>query len=53
MSIFSKWISRQLKKRGLTGIVMYIVRVYVKSTPSKEDDKFLEKVESMFRAFEK
>jgi|TARA_R110002051_G_scaffold315154_1_gene393227 hypothetical protein len=52
MSVFSKYIQRQIRKKGLTGIVMYVVKLYVKSTPSKKDDKFVEKVEKMFRDFE-
>ena len=52
MSVFSKYIQRQIRKKGLTGIVMYVVKQYVKATPSKKDDEFVEKIEKMFQDFE-
>ena len=52
MSVLSKYIPRQIRKKGLTGIIMYVMKQYVKATPSKKDDEFLEKVEEMFREFE-
>ena len=52
MSWLSKYIDRQIKKRGLTGIIIYIVKQYVKRTPSKKDDEFIVKVEAMFREYE-
>ena len=52
MSVFSKYVERQIKKRGLTGIIMYIIKIYVKLTPSKKDDEFLEEFEAMLRDFE-
>ena len=57
MSVFSKYIQKQIKKKGLTGIVMYVVKQYVKMTPSKKDDEMLAEFESLgieklFRRFE-
>ena len=52
MSYFSKWVDRKLKKKGLTGCVMYIVKQYVKMTPSKIDDVAVAKVEAVMREFE-
>ena len=52
MSYFSRWVDRQLKKKGLTGCVMYIVKKYVKMTPSKKDDMAVEKVEAALKEFE-
>jgi len=52
MSWASKYIQREIKKKGLTKIIMYVLKQYVKVTPSKKDDEFLEKVEEMFREFE-
>ena len=52
MSVLSKYIQRQIRKKGLTGIIIYVMKQYVKATPSKKDDEFLEKVEEMFREFE-
>ena len=52
MSWASKYVQRQIKKKGLTGIIMYVLRQYVKKTPSKKDDEFLAEVETMFRKFE-
>ena len=52
MSILSKYIQKQLRKKGLTGIIMYVVKQYVKMTPDKKDDEFLAEVETMFRKYE-
>ena len=52
MSILSKYIQKQLRKKGLTGIIMYVVKQYVKMTPGKKDDEFLAEVETMFRKYE-
>ena len=52
MSVFSKYIQRQIRKKGLTGIIMYVVKQYVTATPSKKDDEFLAEVEAMFPKFE-
>ena len=49
MSVLSKYIQRQIRKKGLTGIIMYVMKQYVKATPSKKDDAFLEKVEEMLQ----
>ena len=52
MSYFSRWVDRQLKKKGLTGCVMYIVKKYVKMTPSKIDDMAVAEVEAALKKFE-
>ena len=52
MSVLSKYVGKQIKKRGLTGLVMYVVKIYVKLTPSKKDDKALEKIETAIRELE-
>ena len=52
MSVLSKYIQRQIKKKSLTGIIMYVVKRYVKMTPSKYDDVKLAKVEAALREFE-
>jgi hypothetical protein len=52
MSYFSKWVDRKLNKKGLTSCVMYIVKRYVKMTPSKIDDAAVAKVEAALRECE-
>ena len=52
MSWASKYIQREIKKKGLTKIIMYVVKQYVKMTPTKKDDEFLAEVEAMFKAYE-
>ena len=52
MSVLSKYVGKQIKKRGLTGLVMYVVKIYVKMTPTKKDDVAVAKVESALREFE-
>lgn len=52
MSVLSKMVAKQIKKKGLTTLVMYVVKIYVRLTPSKKDDEALEKVEAVIREFE-
>lgn len=52
MSVLSKIIEKQVRKRGLTGLVMYIVKIYVKANPSKKDDVAFAKVEAAVRELE-
>tara|TARA_R110002110_G_scaffold64312_2_gene177899 strand:+ start:1968 stop:2135 length:168 start_codon:yes stop_codon:yes gene_type:complete len=52
MSRLSKMVGKQIKKKGLTALIMYVVRIYVKLTPSKKDDEALEKVETAIRELE-
>ena len=52
MSVLSKIVSKQIKKKGLTALIMYVVKIYVKLTPSKKDDKALEKIETAIRELE-
>ena len=52
MSYFSKWVERKIKKKGITGLVMSVIKIYVKMTPSKKDDAALEKVEAALRELE-
>ena len=52
MSYFSKWVDRKLKKKGFTGFIMSIAKIYVKMTPSKIDDVALAKLEAALREFE-
>ena len=52
MSVLSKYVGKQIKKRGLTGLVMYVVKIYVKMTPSKKDDMAVDKVEAALKEFE-
>ena len=52
MSILSKIVSKQIKKKGLTALIMYVVKIYVKLTPSKKDDIAVAKVEAALKEFE-
>lgn len=44
MSVFSKYVERQIKKRGLKAFVIRIVEIAVKATPSKKDDILLAQI---------
>ena len=46
------YFSRKLKKKGFTGLIMSIAKIYVRMTPSKIDDIALAKLESALREFE-
>ena len=52
MSIFSRYIKKQIAKRGLKAFILRVVEIAVKLTPSKKDDKLLSKVKSTIDEFE-
>ena len=52
MSIFSRYIKKQIAKRGLKALILRVVEIAVKLTPSKKDDKLLSKVKSTIDEFE-
>ena len=52
MSVLSKYIQRQIRKKGLTGIIMYVMKQYVKATPSKKDDEMVAKIKEVLAEFD-
>jgi len=52
MSLFSKYIQKQISKRGLKAFILRVVEIAVKLTPSKKDDKMLAKIKSVMDDFE-
>ena len=52
MSIFSRYIKKQIAKRGLKAFILRVVEIAVKLTPSKKDDKLLKQIKSVMDDYE-
>ena len=44
MSILSKYIDRQVKKRGVKGFILWIIGIVAKATPTKKDDQMVAEI---------
>lgn len=51
MSWASKYVERQIKKKGLKGFIIWVLDLVAKATPSKEDDKIVAKIKSAMKGF--
>jgi hypothetical protein len=51
MSVLSKWVRRQISKRGMKGFILKVVDLAVRSTPSKKDDEMLAKIKAVLKEF--
>jgi|TARA_R110001583_G_scaffold99281_1_gene244595 hypothetical protein len=52
MSWASKWIERQIKKRGGTkGAILWFAGKVVKVTPTKKDDEMYNKLKQLMEEF--
>ena len=47
MSLFSKWIDRQVSKRGKAGAILWFAGMVAKVTPSKKDDDMIAKIKKI------
>tara|TARA_Y100000034_G_scaffold65496_2_gene79145 strand:- start:5639 stop:5803 length:165 start_codon:yes stop_codon:yes gene_type:complete len=52
MSMLSSYIRRQVKKRGAKALILKILEMIVKATPSKTDDMMVAKVKETLAEFE-
>jgi|TARA_R110002110_G_scaffold156731_2_gene352200 hypothetical protein len=50
MSWASKYIERQIKKKGLKGFIIWVLDLVAKATPSKKDDKLIADIKKAMRA---
>lgn len=50
MSMLSKYIERQIKKKGLKNFIIWILDLVAKATPSKADDKMIANVKKALRS---
>jgi hypothetical protein len=51
MSWASKYIERQIKKRGTKGMIIWVMGLIAKATPSKKDDEMIEKIKKVMKEF--
>ena len=51
MSILSKYIDRQVKKRGIKGFLLWIISMVVRVTPTKKDDKMVSEIIKVLNKF--
>ena len=51
MSWASKYIERQIKKRGTKGMILWVMGLIAKATPSKKDDEMIEKIKKFMKEF--
>ena len=51
MSWASKYIERQIKKRGTKGMIIWVMGLIAKATPSKKDDEMIEKIKKIMKEF--
>jgi len=51
MSMFSRYIRKQIAKRGMKAFILRVVEIAVKLTPSKKDDEMLTKIKSVMKEF--
>ena len=51
MSVLSSWVKRQIRKHGMKVFIMKVLDLAVKTTPSKKDDKMLEKIKKVMSEF--
>jgi len=47
MSLFSKWVDRQVSKRGKAGSILWFAKMVAKVTPSKKDDEMIDKIKKI------
>ena len=51
MSILSKYVGKQVKKRGAKGFFLWIIDMIAKATPSKKDDEMVAEVKKVLNKF--
>jgi len=51
MSWASKLVEREIKKRGVKGVIIWVIGMIAKATPSKKDDEMVEKIKKVMKEF--
>jgi hypothetical protein len=49
--MLSRYIERQIKKRGAKGFFLWVAGLIAKATPSKKDDKMVEEIKKVLDKF--
>ena len=52
MSVLSKWVERQIRKKGAKVFMLKILDMIVKATPSKKDDEMVAKIKEVMAEFD-
>ena len=51
MSMLSKYVERQIKKRGAKAFFLWVAELIAKATPSKKDDQMLAEIKKVLNKF--
>jgi len=51
MSWASKYVDRQIKKRGAKGFFLWVAGLIAKATPTKKDDQMVEEIKKVLKKF--
>ena len=51
MSMLSRYIERQIKKRGAKGFFLWVAGLIAKATPSKKDDEIVKEIKKVLDKF--
>ena len=51
MSMLSKYIERQVKKRGAKGMIIWVLGLIAKATPTKKADQMVEEIKKVLDKF--
>ena len=51
MSMLSKYVERQIKKRGAKAFFLWVAELIAKATPSKKDDQMLAEIKKVLKKF--
>tara|TARA_Y100000296_G_C4939522_1_gene140716 strand:- start:64 stop:222 length:159 start_codon:yes stop_codon:yes gene_type:complete len=52
MSMLSSWVKRQVKKHGAKALIVKVLDIIVKATPSKKDDEMVAKIKEVLSELE-
>lgn len=52
MSMLSKWIDRQVKKKGIKAFIIWILDIITKATKTKKDDEMVKKMKAVMKEFD-
>ena len=51
MSMLSKYVERQIKKRGAKAFFLWVAELIAKATPSKKDDQMVAEIKKIIKKF--
>ncbi len=51
MSMLSKYVERQIKKRGAKAFFLWVAELIAKATPSKKDDQMVAEIKKVLNKF--